>query len=98
MSLNPNRRQAVEEEKLTTLWRLAARLLGEMGGHKALRDWQREMFDDMANALWRKDLPLASKVASRLVGVAARCAAGCPASASAQDDTRVGPTSRRGPA
>lgn len=62
------RAASARDEELTDLYRLAAAALGRAGGYGALKPgWQR-LFDDMADALWRKDLRLANRIIGRIMG------------------------------
>jgi hypothetical protein len=57
-----------EEKELTYLYQLTAEALKEVGGYNALEhDWQRGLFDDMAEALWHSELKKANRIIDRIL-------------------------------
>ena len=62
------RAASAKEEELTYLYQLTAEALREAGGYEGLEhEWQQRLFDDMADALWNKDIPAANNIIGKIM-------------------------------
>jgi hypothetical protein len=62
------RAETEDDRELTFLYQMVAEALREVGGYEALEyQWQRNMFDEVADALWNKDLPRASRMVDKIL-------------------------------
>jgi hypothetical protein len=62
------RAETEEDREFTFLYQLVGEVLRGLGGYAALEhEWQRNLFDSIADALWKKDMPRASRLVDKML-------------------------------